>query len=469
VRYRAYQRYKSSRIEWLGDVPEHWQTPPLYTRYSVELGKMLNEGRITGTYLLRYLRNIDIQWDKIDSSDLPEMDIAPSERERFTIKTNDLLVCEGGEVGRAAIVSKAAEGLGYQKALHRMRPLNSDELPRYMFYTLYAASQRGVFLAEGNPNTIPHLTGENLRRYRLPRPPAPEQIAIANFLDHEAVKIDLLVAKKRELIERLKEKRTTLISRAVTRGLPAEAARAEGVDPHPKLKPSGVEWIGEVPAHWTLCKLSRVTISRCDGPFGSGLKSEHYSDEGVRVIRLQNIRFASFDDTDQVFIEPEYYRDLGDHTVLPSDILIAGLGDENNPVGRACVAPRTLGPAMVKADCFRFRLDTGRAHPPYLALHLSATALTLAGALSTGTTRGRMNLSATADRIVALPPVPEQRHISSYLEQETARIGQMEARVEQAIQHLLEFRTAMITAAVTGKIDVRGQTRDNTRQPASIS
>jgi type I restriction enzyme, S subunit len=141
-----------------------------------------------------------------------------------------------------------------------------------------------------------------------------------------------------------------LITRAVTRGL----------DPNVPMKHSGVDWLGEIPAHWDCLALARVTLSRCDGPFGSGLKSEHYSNEGVRVVRLQNIGWAEFSASDHAYIDEAYARELGDHSVLAGDLLIAGLGDEGHPVGRACVAPSGIEPAMVKADCFRFRLNRRR-------------------------------------------------------------------------------------------------------------
>ncbi len=207
---------KPSALDWLGDIPAHWGIPPLYTRYSIELGKMLDEARIVGHALVPYLRNIDVQWDHINLEDLPEMDIEDTERERFTIRAGDLLVCEGGEVGRAAIFSGRNEITGYQKALHRMRPLNRHEDPRFMFYILAWASSQGVFMAQGNPNTISHLTGEKLRRYRFPQPPFLEQVAIAAYLDKQTAKLDALVAKVESAIERLQEYRTALMTAAVT-------------------------------------------------------------------------------------------------------------------------------------------------------------------------------------------------------------------------------------------------------------
>ncbi|MDP2240918.1 MAG: restriction endonuclease subunit S [Burkholderiales bacterium] len=214
--FNPHPKLKSSGIEWLGDVPGHWDVPPLYTRYSLELGKMLDESRITGKHLIPYLRNVDVQWDRINIDDLPEMDIQAHEYERYTLKQGDLLICEGGEVGRAAIFKNNGAVVGFQKALHRLRPANQNENSRFMFYTLCWASNIGVFLAEGNPNTIPHLTGERLRRYRFPCPALPEQHAIADYLDRETAKLDRMVEKVEAAIERLREYRTALITAAVT-------------------------------------------------------------------------------------------------------------------------------------------------------------------------------------------------------------------------------------------------------------
>jgi type I restriction enzyme S subunit len=220
-------KLKASGVEWLGMVPEGWEVPPFYTRYKVELGKMLDEARITGDHLVPYLRNVDVQWDTINLEDLPEMDILPHEYERYTLRKGDLVVCEGGEVGRAAIFEGSDRRVGFQKALHRLRPVNSKEVPRYTFYVLCAAAQLGVFVAEGNPNTIPHLTGEKLRRYRFPCPPLAEQRAIADHLDRETGKLDRLTASVEAAIERLHEYRAALITAAVTGKIDVRGTQAK--------------------------------------------------------------------------------------------------------------------------------------------------------------------------------------------------------------------------------------------------
>jgi type I restriction enzyme S subunit len=172
---------------------------------------------------------------------------------------------------------------------------------------------------------------------------------------------------------------------------------------------------------------------------------------------LQNIRAGRFDGTDEAFLDLGYFQqELSGHDVVAEDVLIAGLGDENNQVGRACVAPGDLGPALVKADCFRFRLEAKAAVPSFIAMQLSAGASFDGGYYATGTTRQRIPLSVTGRRRIALPPVPEQRAIASRIDRETAKLDALISEAEQAISLLQERRTALISAAVTGKIDVRG-------------
>ncbi|MBI2569769.1 MAG: restriction endonuclease subunit S [Candidatus Schekmanbacteria bacterium] len=434
-------------VEWMGDPPVTWPAHPVKRYFDVQLGKMLqNEPASPEDRSVPYLKAIHVQWGRVDTDDLPEMWAGPTDLRQYGIQPGDLLVCEGGEAGRAGVVDVPPPDCIIQNAVHRLRAMDSADV-RFLQHVLHAVDTAGWFDVLCNRATIAHFTREKLADLRIPVPNLNEQRAIAAFLDRETARIDALIEKKRRQIELLHEKRAALISHAVTKGL----------DPNAPMKDSGVAWLGAIPAHWAVIKLRRVTQSRCDGPFGSGLKSEHYVDAGIRVVRLQNIRLAWFDDTDQAFIDPEHYETLGDHDVLPGDLLIAGLGDDNNPVGRACVAPPWLGRTMVKADCFRFRLAC-ETSPEYVALQLSMTASALGGALATGTTRARMNLSETADRVIVLPPFKEQQAIAAILERQSARISAVVAKINLSIDRLREYRTALISAAVTGKLDVRQET-----------
>lgn len=176
---RPYPVYKPSGVEWLGEAPEHWDVAALRHRYSSELGKMLDAKRITGDHLLPYVRNIDVQWDRVNTVGLAQMDIASEEYARYTLDQGDLLVCEGGEVGRCAIWSGEIPLCGYQKAIHRVRSLDrSRDNARHLLYVMRAGAKIGVFLADGSENTIAHLTGVKLRRHRFAFPPKHEQDAI---------------------------------------------------------------------------------------------------------------------------------------------------------------------------------------------------------------------------------------------------------------------------------------------------
>jgi len=244
----SYARLEPSGVSWLGDVPCNWEIIPLRLRYSVRLGKMLDAKRITGTSLLPYLRNTDVQWGRINAEGLPEMDISPDERDRYTVKPGDLLVCEGGEVGRAAIWNQP-ERVGYQKALHRLRPYDGGrDNPRFLYYVLRAMADLGLFKADGNENTIAHLTAEKLRRLRVPFPPAYEQGAIAKQLDGELKKRESAVATARSQIALLREFRTRLISDVVTGKLDVREAAAKLPDDPDADDPALDEQLEEVAA-----------------------------------------------------------------------------------------------------------------------------------------------------------------------------------------------------------------------------
>lgn len=448
-RFKPYPAYKDSGVEWLGRIPTQWTVTRLKSVAATQLSNV-DKKSVEGQESVQLCNYTDVYYNEQVTADLDFMGATATKEQirRFSLRAGDVLITKDSEswtdIAVPAVVAEDLPGVlcGYHLAHIRPGP---DCVGAFVARAFAAVGPRDQFQIAANGITRFGLGGEAIRTGLFAIPPVSEQRAIAVFLDRETARIDALVAKKERLIELLQEKRTALITRAVTRGL----------DPNVPMKDSGVEWLGEIPRHWTCLSLSRITRSRCDGPFGSGLKSDHYVPEGIRVVRLQNIGSVEFLDQDQVFLDEEYARSLGDHSVAAEDLLIAGLGDEAHPVGRACVAPSGIEPAMVKADCFRFRVDRDRVLPRFLAYQLSATARAEAGYSATGATRARMNLTATASRKVALPDLEEQRSISAYLESETAKLDALVAKVREAIEHLKELRTALISAAVTGKIDVR--------------
>lgn len=445
--FPRYPEYKDSGVEWLGEVPGHWDVTALKRGFNVTLGKMLQPDS-TGPddELLPYLRAANIQWDGVDATDIKQMWLSKRDRAQLRLERGDLLVSEGGDVGRSCMWSAEIESCYFQNSVNRVRAREGHS-NRYLYYWMSTVKDKGYIDVLCNKSTIAHFTAEKVAAVPVPLPTPAEQTQIAAFLDRETAKIDALVAEQRRLMALLKEKRQAVISHAVTRGL----------NPKAPLKPSGIEWLGDVPEHWGVVALGKVTVSRCDGPFGSGLKSEHYTDSGVRVIRLQNIRRDGFNGTDEAFIDNDYYsRELSGHDVVVGDVLIAGLGDDRNTVGRACVAPVGIEPAMVKADCFRYRMNTAQALPDFVATALSASSESDAGVLSTGSTRSRVPLSVMATRKLPLPPLIEQFEIASFIKGESSKFDTLTTEAQRAIDLLQERRTALISAAVTGQIDVRG-------------
>ena len=230
---------KPSGVEWLGDVPAHWDVAALRLRYAQCLGKMLDSKRITGNHSLPYLRNVDVQWDRINIDNLPVMDIPPDQYDRYTVEEGDLLVCEGGEVGRSALWQGELVNCGFQKALHRLRPLNvQKDVPRFMYYSLRAAA-RGSAFDDGHVSTIAHLTGDKLRAQRFPFPPLAEQRALVTFLDRALKQIERGISATLRQIQLVQEYRTRIVADVVTgkldvreaaARLPEGAGEAESID-----------------------------------------------------------------------------------------------------------------------------------------------------------------------------------------------------------------------------------------------
>lgn len=445
--FPRYPEYKDSGVEWLGEVPAHWDVAAL-KQFADKItdGAHISPETENGVY--PFVSTRDVADECIDLENCLRTSQSTYD---YMVKTGcrpevgDVLFSKDGTIGRTVVVKDDREFV-VASSLIIIRPNKARLEPVFLnrlCQSVFIANQvESVVKGAG----LPRLSIQNLRKVLGCFPPIREQIAIAAFLDHETAKIDALVAEQQRLIELLKEKRQAVISHAVTKGL----------NPDAPMKHSGVEWLGEVPAHWRVVPLGKVTVSRCDGPFGSGLKSEHYTDGGVRVIRLQNIRRDGFLGTDEAYIDADYYeRELSGHDVVAGDVIIAGLGDDNNLVGRACVAPRGIEPAMVKADCFRFRLDRTQATPEFVATALSAGAAADAGVLSSGSTRSRIPLSVMATRKLALPSVAEQEEIVAYVSAAALKFDTLITEAQRAIELLQERRAALISAAVSGQIDVR--------------
>lgn len=261
--------------------------------------------------------------------------------------------------------------------------------------------------------------------YRVRYPSMRVQQAIAEYLDRETAQIDAFIAKNEELISLFTERRDSIWTAVFE-----EATRLGTVMP-----------------------LRRALVSIADGPFGSSLTSAHYSTSGTRVIRLGNIGLDEFKDIDQAFVSDDYAATLGTHAAAAGDVIVAGLGDENMPLGRACVLPE-IGPAIVKADCYRLRVKPD-IDPGFLAWALSAPLTRgLMKLASRGSTRERLNTSVVLGVTIPVPQRAVQQRLREQFRVEAAAIDAAIEKANRAVDLARERRAALISAAVTGKIDV---------------
>jgi type I restriction enzyme S subunit len=439
--FPCYERYKDSGPTWFGKVPTHWHIFDGRRVFSLKReASLLDDPQLSATQKYGVIPQalfMELEGQKVVLALKGTDAFKHVEKDDFIISLRSF---QGG-------IEKSHYRGCVSTAYTVLRKAKTTD-SRYWEYLFKCSTYIDALssvtdgIREGRSISYSQFGG-----IPLPFPTMPEQSAIASFLDYETAKIDALIEEQRRLIALLKEKRQAVISHAVTKGLNSNVP----------MKDSGIEWMGHVPAHWAVMSLGRVTASACDGPFGSGLKSDHYSDEGVRVIRLQNIRDGEFDGTDSAFIDANHYASLGDHDVHSGDLLIAGLGDDRYAVGRACVAPRDIEPAMVKADCFRFRLSS-EAVPKFVGAQLSIGAPTDAGRLASGSTRSRIPVSKMSSRGIAFPDIVEQSAIVHYLLKKESEFTGLISQTRLSIHLLQERRSALISAAVTGKIDVRNYT-----------
>ena len=185
---------------------------------------MLDTSQIKGDTLYPYIRNTDVQWREINVNDLPEMDFDESDKIKFSLRKGDILICEGGDVGRSAVWNGLLKECYYQKALHRLRPYSTDvALPEYFLYFLEYANKNNIFIAGVEKATIYHLPADKLRAFRFTSPSKKEQEIIAMYLDRQMVIIDNLLTETESAISLLREHRSALITNAVTGKINVEA------------------------------------------------------------------------------------------------------------------------------------------------------------------------------------------------------------------------------------------------------
>lgn len=450
----AYPRTKPSGVEWLGDVPEHWEVKRLdfLARVKARLGwKGLTASEyVPEGFIFLATPNIKGQGE----IDFTNVNYITSERyyesPEIMVHVGDVLMAkDGSTLGTTNVVHYLPAPATVNSSVAVLRPkpaLNSS----YFFRWLTSAYLQSVIQSMKDGQGVPHLFQADIKKFPVLLPSFAEQRSIATFLDRETGRVDLLVAKKRELIERLKEKRIALISRTVTRGLPAEAAAKAGLPEHPRLKPSGIEWLGDVPAHWDVLPLFRIAESIQTGPFGSQLHAADYVEGGIPLINPAHIATGRIVPEESSAVDELTAIRLSRHRLCEGDIVMARRGE----IGRCAVVRANEAGWLCGTGSLVIRMT--RANPSYYSTIISGAGFSgLLELNAVGTTMLNLNPTIVGRMHVPVPPLNEQAAIAVYLDAETVKLDALVGKVEEAVERLQEYRTALITAAVTGKIDVR--------------
>lgn len=442
--YKPYPAYRDSGVEWIGKVPEHWTIRPVKYLYSARLGKMVQpQSKSDEDILVSYHRAQTVQWECIKHDQVESMWASPAEIDAYALQDGDLLICEGGDVCRAAIFNETdTNPIIFQNSIHRVRSLNGNP-PEWLLRLMQIVRSSGWIDVLCSKNTIVHFTSDKLASLDCPHPPLDEQQKILTVLRKETDCIDTIITKKTRFIELLKEKRKALITHAVTKGL----------DPSVKMKPSEVEWIGDVPEHWKVGRLGDFCSSISTGPFGTALSSSEYVEDGIPVINPSHMNDGICVPDRRVAVSFETATRLQFWTLAEGDLIVARRGE----LGRAAIVTSNEVGWICGTGSMRLTPIFDKAVTAYLYSVLqSEYARAWLDRESVGSTMSNLNESLIGRLPVAIPStVFEQINLLTRLSELEKRIDQLVKRTQRSIDLLKERRSAFITAAVTGQIDLR--------------
>ena len=444
--FPSYPAYKDSSVEWLGEVPQNW---------SVHSLKRTVDGCVNGLWGdepdgendIAVIRVADFErsFSTVGLDKLTYRSITPKERQSRLIKSGDLLIEKsgGGEktlVGCVVLFKHEFDAIT-SNFVARMRPLAEfdSQFLCYAFGNLYHG--RVNYPSVKQVTGIQNLDAESYLQERFCFPSRVEQSQIARFLDHETARIDALIEEQQRLIELLKEKRQAVISLAVTKGL----------DPTVRMKDSGVEWLGEVPVHWAVSPLKFLVEEKVAGPYGASLTKAMYTDSGYRVYGQQQVISDDFSVGDY-YISEEKFTEMKRYVVFPGDVLISVMGT----IGRVSVVPSEVESGIINPRLVRYKFTQSRVTPEFVKILLMS--LRYQSRLreeSQGSTMEGLNMVILGDLPLVLPPLDAQHPIVAFVKNYDSSFNELVSQAASAVDLLQERRSALISAAVTGKIDVR--------------
>ena len=439
--FQHYPAYRESGLAWIGPVPSHWTV----SRLKHVLAEMGSGGTPDTDDPTMWAEPDDEGTAWVAIGDMSSVDLVLSTAKRITARAlaskrlqvwpkGTLLFSMYASLGHVAV-------LGVDAAINQALLALSPNKCTQAFLRHWLSYLQPRLVEQASRNTQDNLNAEKVRGLPVAFPGADEQLRIAAFLDRETAKIDALVEEQRRLIELLKEKRQAVISQAVTKGL----------DPNVPVKDSGVEWLGEVPAHWGVFALKREVEFVTSGARGW---ADNYSDDGKLFLRIGNLTRDTIrlDLSDVQRVIAPVSAETERTRVHPGDLLFSITAY----LGSVAVVPDGLEPAYVSQHVALVRLKRNRLVPEWAAYvaasHVGRTFLETQGY---GGTKIQLSLSDVANMLMLLPKVEEQRAIVEHIERETLKLDCLIDGAASAMRLLQERRSALISAAVTGKIDVR--------------
>lgn len=436
--FPTYPAYKDSGVEWLGEVPGHWKEKPFFSLVSERCES--NAG-------MKQENLLSLSYGRIVNKDINSLDgLLPASFEtyqvvhpgdivfRLTDLQNDKRSLRSAIVREAGIITSA-----YLAGVCR------GIFPEFANFLFRAYDSIKVFYSMGG-GLRQSMKYSDMKWLPIFLPEWQEQTQIARFLDHETARIDALIAEQQRLIELLKEKRQAVISRAFTKGL----------NPDAPMKDSGIEWLGEVPEHWEVKRLKQLVIDASGiqmGPFGGMLLELDETDTGYKVFGQENTISGNFSSGNRWISEQRYYALLNYHLEV-GDIVLTRKGSLGN-CRRVSALPQA---GIIDSDTIRVRAKEGLISPDYLELllHEAGYISTQLGLVKRGAILSGLNTEIIANLVIVTPPRDEQEGLLRKVETALSRFDQGITDCDYAVDLLRERRSALISAAVTGKIDVRG-------------
>lgn len=422
-----YPAYKPSGVDWLGDIPEHWESRKLKHIF-IEKKKKTNPNLNCGS----------ISFGKVVTKDDEKIPLATKASYQEVLKGDflinplnlnyDLISLRIALSEIDVVVSSGYIVINDQKEINRT-------YYKWLLHRYDVAYMK--LLGSGVRQTI---NFNHIANSILAFPPIEEQTAIANFLDRKTTLIDQAIGIKEKQIELLKERRQILIHRAVTRGL----------NPNVKLKDSGVEWIGEIPEHWEVKRLKHLAGNIISGPFGSSLIKDEYVKEGFKIYGQEQVIPNDFSIGDY-FIPESKFKKMLRYEIFKDDILISCVGT----YGKIALVPERFHRGIINPRLIKITPKYNLIHPKYLQeILLSPFCFSQFEQVSRGGTMGVINIELLSQLIIIIPTIKEQKEILTFLNIGKLKIATAISLKEKEIEKLKEYKATLINSAVTGKIKV---------------